>query len=102
MGKYSVALLAPAAAELEAIGRKHLMLVGPKSAEKVTDKILASLERLEQFPNSGAPTPDPNLNSEGYRMVVSGVYVSVYRLIGDTVNVYHIADGRTDYSKLFK
>jgi hypothetical protein len=29
-------------------------------------------------------------------------YLCIYRLLSDTVYVYHIADGRTDYPKLMQ
>ncbi len=34
-------------------------------------------------------------------MVISERYVSIYRQIGNTVYVYHIADTQTEYTKLF-
>ena len=68
---------------------------------KVRDEILDSIERLESFPDSGSLTPDRWLNEQGYRMVISKRYVSIYRLIEKTVYIYHIADTQTEYTKLF-
>ena len=76
---------------------------GKEVAEKVTDKILDSIERLETYPDSGTMTPDPWLNREGYRMVVANKHnVSIFRKVDDTVYVYFIADTRMDYPKLFR
>jgi plasmid stabilization system protein ParE len=61
-----------------------------------------SLERLKRHPLSGAPIFDDEMRALGYRVVISGKYVSVYRLIGDTVFVCHIVHGSKDYPKLFK
>jgi toxin ParE1/3/4 len=74
-----------------------------KTAEKVTDTILDSLERLQSFPDSGSLTPDPWLNSLGYRMVISDRRnVSIYKRIGDTIYVYLIADTKTEYTRTFQ
>ncbi len=74
-----------------------------RTAEKVTDTILDSLERLQSFPDSGSLTPDPWLNSLGYRMVISDRRnVSIYKRIDDTIYVYLIADMRTEYTRIFR
>ena len=39
---------------------------------------------------------------DGYRYVVAGKYICVYRILGDTVYVYHIAHGASNYPLLFK
>ena len=62
---------------------------------------LKKIERLESFPDSGSLTPDRWLNGQGYRMVISKRYVSIYRPIGKVVYVYHITDTQTEYTKLF-
>ena len=102
MGDFKVELLAPAALDFESVAQKHLMLSGVQSAEKITNRIMSALEQLEKFPQSGLLLPDSELNAQGYRMIVCGNYLVVYRLNGNTVFVYHIADGRMDYPKLFK
>ena len=71
------------------------------AAVMVSDHILDVIERLEDFPKSGSLTPDKWLNEQGYRMVICEKHVAIYRLIEKTVYVYHIADTRTEYTKLF-
>ena len=74
-----------------------------KTAEKVTNTILDSLDRLQYFPDSGSLTPDPWLNSLGYRMVISDRRnVSIYKQTGDTIYVYLIADTGTEYTRTFQ
>ena len=69
----------------------------------VADRILNSLERMEQFPDSGSMTPDPWLNNMGFRMVISDKRnVSIFRKVGESIFVYIIADTRTEYTKVFK
>lgn len=100
--KYEVIILAPAQCELEEIATVHYQLVGSKSARRITEQIYHSLERLTQFPLSGAQINDKELRREGYRLVISGDYLCVYRIIAETVYVYHIVHGATDYPKLMK
>ncbi len=87
--------------DLKKIEDYYLLQFGVESALKVTDSILNSIERMEFFSDSGSLTPDKWLNQRGYRMVICGRYVSIYRQIENIVYVYHIADTQTEYTKLF-
>ena len=59
--------------------------------------------RLQDFPLLGPLHPDPELAALGYRkLVLTKTYVAVYRVIDDTVTVYRVVNGKTDYSKLLK
>lgn len=102
MQDYKLEILAPAWAELEEIADYHLMMLDPVSAKKITDQILLSIERLKTYPLSYAAISDNELSTLEYRVVISGKYVCVYRLIRDTVFVYHIVHGSRDYPGLFK
>ena len=95
-------ILPPAQAELEEIARVHMALSGPQSARSVTDKIYAAMEQLTLFPLSGPSVRDDELSAAGYRYILAGKYLVFYRLLGNTVVVYHIAHGATDYPKLLK
>ncbi len=99
----SVEILPAAWGGLPKIKQHVTDMFGEKTAEEVTEGILSSLERLQAFPDSGSLTPDPWLNSLGYRMVVADRRnVSVYKRIGDIIYVYLIADTRTEYNKAFR
>lgn len=95
-------ILEPAQRELEEIAQLHLNLVGPRSARKITDLILDTLSRLEMFPLSGHVPQDRELRGYGYRYVIAGKYICVYRVIAENVFVYHIAHGASNYPTLFK
>lgn len=95
-------ILMPAQAELEEIARIHMALSGAQSARSVTDKIYDAIEQLTRFPFSGPPIRDEQLRTGGYRYIMAGKYLVIYRLLGDTVVVYHIAHGATDYPKLLR
>ena len=102
MQEYKLEILEPAWIELDEIADYHLLMIGPKSAKRITDQILKSLEKLKSFPFSGAQIQDAELKDLGYRIVISGEYICVYRLISDTVFVYHIVHSSRDYPRLFR
>ena len=95
-------ILLPAQAELEEIARVHMALSGPQSAREITDKIYDAMGQLTYFPLSGPPVRDDELSAAGYRYILAGKYLMFYRLLGDTVVIYHIAHGASDYPKLLK
>ena len=101
-GGYSLEILSAAQRELEEIGRLHMELVGPKSARNITERIYTALENLCIFPRLGVALEDKGLRESGYRKLICGNYLCIYRLIGSTIFVYHIADGRSDYKIIFK
>lgn len=98
---YKVEILPTAWEDLKSIEDWYLVQFGVETALKVSDHILDAMERLEQFPDSGSLAPDPWLNEMGYRMVICEKHVAIFRRIGEVVYVYHIADTRTEYTKLF-
>ena len=98
---YKVKLLPVAREDLKRIEDWYLVQFGVDTALKISDHILNVIERLEEFPDSGSLTPDEWLNQQGYRMVICGEHVAIYKQIGTVVYIYHIADTRTDYTKLF-
>lgn len=98
--KYKLELLTPAQRELEEIALVHMELVGVESARKITDRIYGALDHLRSHPNMGAACTDKMLRSGGYRMLICGHYLCVYRLFGKTVFVYHVVDGRANYNRL--
>ena len=95
-------ILEPAQRELEEIAQLHLNLVGQNSARNITNLILDTLSRLELFPLSGHIPQDKELRNSGYRVCVAGKYICVYRLIAETVYVYHFAHGASNCPTLFK
>ena len=95
--KYKVEILPSAWEDLKSIEDYYILQFDVQTALKVSDHI----ERLEQFPDSGSATLDDWLNEQEYRMVICKKHVAIYRVIHETVYVYHIADTQTQYTKLF-
>jgi plasmid stabilization system protein ParE len=99
---YHVQILDPAQGEIEEIAQLYLSLAGASSARKIMNKIYDALEQLTWFPLLGPAMRETELRKLGYRFLVVEKYIAVYRLIGDTVFIYHIFDSRSDYPTLFK
>ena len=95
-------ILPPAQAELEEIARVHMALSGPQSARNITDGIYDAMDQLTRFPLSGPPVRDGELSTAGYRYILAGKYLVFYRLLWETVVIYHIAHGASNYPKLLK
>lgn len=100
--KYKIDIRPEAWAEISRIADKHLSLVGPASAKRITDKLLDDINMLATSPYMGMECPEYLLIPDHYRRLVSGVYLCFYRVIGNTVYIYHVVDGRTNYIRLFK
>ncbi|MDE5679862.1 MAG: type II toxin-antitoxin system RelE/ParE family toxin [Lachnospiraceae bacterium] len=98
---YQVEILPTAWEDLKRIEDWYLIQFDMETALKASSHILDAVERLESFPNFGSLTPDEWLNQQGYRMVICGKHVAIYRQIGKVVYIYHIADTQTEYTKLF-
>jgi toxin ParE1/3/4 len=102
MREYKLEILKPAWLELEEIAEYHMLMVGPSSAKRITDKILKNMERLIRFPLSGNDINDEELKLAGYRTLICDKYICIYRFFNDTIFIYHIVHGSRDYPGLFK
>ena len=97
-----IRLLPKAWEDLAAIEDYYQAKFDVETALKVTGHILDCIEHLQMNPDLGVTTPDRWLNERGYRMIIAGQHVAIFRKIGMTVFIYHIADTRTDYPRLFQ
>ena len=102
MGKYKVEILLAAWQDIDRISDVYLRLAGAASAKKITDALLDTLARLGDFPYMGAQHPDPELARREFRKVLCGDLVCVYKVIGQSVFVYRVVNGRTDYPQLLQ
>ena len=95
--------LTPASHDVDEIVKFHLVKAGPKYAREIYSTIRKGINQLRDFPLMGQTHPDPVLSAAGYRkLVLTEVYVAVYKVIGDTVTIYAVVDGRTDYPRLLR
>ena len=103
MPKCRVELLDAAWLDVDQIAAFHMKNAGAEYAQRITDNILDGVDNLAEFPYMGPPHPDPELAVLGYRkLVLTKIYVAVYRVIENVVYVYRIVNGTTDYPKLLK
>lgn len=101
--RYKLELLPTAWEDLKSIQDYYCFRFTKESAQKVVNAILDSIERVQDFPNMGSILKvDDYIREQGYRIILSGEYGSIYRIIGDTIFVYHIINTKTEYAKLFR
>ena len=67
------------------------------AAEKIIDAIMADIDQLADFPELGPPLSSIADVDAGYRFLVTGNYLSFYRIDGADINIDRILSGRRDY-----
>jgi len=75
----------------------------PRSAERILNKIESDLARLRDFPYSAPTARDDYLSSQGFRVLVSGKYLALYKVNDEekAVTVYRIVHGSRNLRWLF-
>lgn len=100
--EYKITITPSAAKDLRDIQDFYMSNSSEQTAEKVLDSILSSIEKLSDFPSLGYTlTFDDYIREMDYRIIISGNYGSIYRVIKDTIYIYHIVNTKMDYKKLF-
>jgi plasmid stabilization system protein ParE len=99
--KFDVVLLPAAYEDLDGIF-EYILLDNPSAAEDMLTKIITSLRRLEDFPNTGVKLTAKVLKHYNFRMVIVNPYLAFYRFIDDVVYVYRILHGSMDYVRILK
>lgn len=101
--RYAVALTEAADADLEAIFDYVAHHRSPAEANRLLDRLEAQCEALSTFPERGSVPPELDaLGGRGYRQLVLPPYRLIYRVIGRTVSVVVIADGRRNMGALLQ
>lgn len=85
-------------------------LANPSAADRIVNGILDQIDRLEQFPESGAPLMFDGGIDSGYRYVVFDKYVAFYRVqteergqqnaFDTVIYVEHVIYSGRDYMRL--
>ena len=70
-------------------------------ALEVIDEIDAALDRLEDFPESGAVPRDTALARMGYRVLVVSSFLIFSTIEEETVEVHRVIHGRRRYAHFF-
>ena len=75
-------------------------LCSPVAARRMVDRILDAVEQLENFSGLGAPLSSIVDTDTDYRFLVTGNYMTFYRVAGRDVYVDRILYGRRDYLRV--
>ena len=67
------------------------------AVEKIIDAIMADIDQLADFPELGPPLSSIADVDAGYRFLVTGNYLSFYRIDGADISIDRILYGRRDY-----
>lgn len=98
---YKVLLTAGAESDL---GELHGYIAehdSPESADHVLDRLVEAAESLADLPERGShPRELSTLGIREYRQLFFKPYRIIYRVIGQQVIIYVIADGRRDMQSL--
>ena len=75
----------------------------PRSAERILDKIESDLDRLRENPYSAPSARDDYLSSQGFRVLVTGKYLALYKVndLEQNVTIYRIVHGKRNLEWLF-
>lgn len=99
--RYKVLLTQGAEQDLEALYDYIAEFDCLASANNVLDRLMAVVEDLQQFPERGSHPPElAALGIREYRQTAFKPYRLIYRIIGNQVIIYLIADGRRDMQSL--
>jgi addiction module RelE/StbE family toxin len=72
----------------------------PSAADRLIEKLLDTIESLEQLADRGVVPRDERLRSLGYRVLIEGDYLVFYKTLPTQVRIYRVVHGRRRYSHL--
>ena len=99
--RFQVVLTEDAERDLEDIVTHVATHDSQRNAEHVLNRILEIAESLSAAPTRGScPKELRGLGDQDYRQVFFKPYRLIYRVVGDRVVIYLIADGRRDMQSL--
>lgn len=102
-GRFDVELTQGAEGDLEAIYDYLAANRGADEAEALIAALLEKVETLERFPLRGnAPKELDRLGMVEFRQLLLAPYRLIYRVVGTTVYIALIADGRRDMQTLLE
>ena len=99
--KYKVQYSPEALNDLDEIWEYILLELGnPDAAENVVNKMMDTIDALEDFPERGAPLSSVAEVESDYRFVLSGNYIAFYRVEGKAVQVDRVLYQGRDYLRV--
>ena len=98
---FEVRFLQESLADLEEI-ILYIAQDSPAAALRMHDKIIEKAHGLANFPKRGRLVPDKKMAAAGYRMLVIKPYIVFYRISDNSVFIYRVLHGATNYPLLYK
>lgn len=75
-------------------------LCNPQAAENIVNKVMDTIDKLEDFSEIGAPLSSVTDMESDYRYLISENYMIFYRVIEQNVYIDRILHGRRDYLRI--
>ena len=75
-------------------------LQNPSAAERIVDRIMDDVDRLESHAEIGAPLSSIADIESDYRFLVTGSYLTFYRVRDNHIYVDRVLYGRRDYLRI--
>ncbi len=75
-------------------------LCNPSAAARCVNRIMDAVNQLESFSGLGSPLSSITDTDTDYRCLVTGNYLTFYRVFGNDVYVDRILYGRRDYLRI--
>lgn len=75
-------------------------LQNPSAAERIVDRIMDDVDRLESHAEIGAPLSSIAEIESDYRFLVTGSYLTFYRVRDNDIYVDRVLYGRRDYLRI--
>lgn len=79
----------------------HFEKVGEESTLRAVGDLQDHIEKLSDFPRMGEEHPDAYLNALGFRKLVHGNHIVIYRIDGAQVVIERIVWASSNYPELF-
>jgi toxin ParE1/3/4 len=101
--RFAVELTRGAEGDLEAVHHYLAEHRSPETADALLDAVLDKFATLERYPlRGGVPKELDALGIREFRQVLLDPYRLIYRVVGSTVFILLIADGRRDMQALLE
>ena len=101
MQTYKVAFLQEALDDLEEIVL-FIAQDNRNAAIRMHDEIMEKVNKLKTFPKIGRSVPDLKMQNFGFRMLIIKPYIAFYGILEDSVYIYRVIHGATNYPMLYE
>lgn len=101
MAKYNIRFLPEASRDLDSIF-DYILMDNPTNAENMLNKIIKSIQILEDYPFSNVILKHKSLSRYNFRTLIVNPYIVFYSVIEENVFIYRVLHGAMDYVNILK